>query len=60
MARSVELFKKANVNIIPAPSGYLERPMKFDRFITASDAHKSQIAIHEYIGILYNKIKDYF
>lgn len=58
MVRSVELFKKANVNIIPAPSSYLQRAVHFDRFVDGSDAHKSQIAMHEYIGLVWNRVKE--
>jgi uncharacterized SAM-binding protein YcdF (DUF218 family) len=56
--RAMMLFKSLGLNPIPAPTNFYKK--EFDGFLKApsiSSLQKSQIAMHEYIGILWNKLK---
>jgi len=59
MPRAMALFKKQGTNPIAMPSGFLERKTLWFNFIEESNLHKSQVAWHEYIGILWGKLKGY-
>ncbi len=57
MPRSMGLFKALGLNPIPAPTNFYKR--EFKGYIVAPDVgtfEVSGIAVHEYIGILWNKI----
>lgn len=56
MSRAMMLFKKQNLNVIAAPTGHLVKDKKFLN-ISAKNLYKSKIAFHEYLGIIWGKIK---
>lgn len=58
MPRSMMLFKSLGLNPIAAPTNFYKN--EFDGFLevpTVKDFHNSQIAMHEYIGILWAKLR---
>lgn len=55
MTRAMLLFKKQNLKVIAAPTGHLF-DKKFLKF-NAKNLYKSKIAFHEYLGIVWGKIK---
>ena len=58
MPRSMMLFKSLGLNPIPAPTNYYKED--FDGYIKAPNIdsfNKSKIAIHEYFGILWAKLR---
>ena len=58
MPRSIMLFESLGLHPIPAPTHYYKE--KFDGFLripTLDDFSKSQIAMHEYLGILWAKLR---
>lgn len=62
MPRSMALFKKAGLEPIPAPAHFLapitERQIEPKMFFPdAENLRKSEIAVHEYLGILWAKIR---
>ena len=58
MKRSMMLFKKLELNAIPAPTNYLSHEDKgFSSHFNASNIVKCEVAIHEYLGIAWGKIK---
>lgn len=57
MPRAMRLFGKQGLHPIAIPSGFLQRKTVWLDFINASDAHKSQIAWHEYIGLLWSQLR---
>ena len=58
MIRSVGVFRKLGMNPIPAPTDYMTGPncLAANYFPTASHLTYSDLAIHEYIGIVWYKI----
>lgn len=60
MPRALKLFKKENLNAIPAPTGYMDKTKPHVDFATEGEIKKSRTAIHEYIGNLWNRFKDLF
>jgi uncharacterized SAM-binding protein YcdF (DUF218 family) len=58
MIRSVGVFKKLGIKSIPAPTDFMTGPncLAANYFPTASHLTYSDLAIHEYIGMLWYKI----
>ncbi len=62
MPRSVALFKKQGIQPIPAPTFYLaaKKPGKRelrDYLPTAEAAFKTEVAFHEYLGLIWGKLR---
>ena len=60
MHRSVEVFKKLGINVIPAPTDYKvsNSGYNFRSFIPSAHALKTTtVAIKEYIGTIYYRIR---
>ncbi len=60
MPRSMALFKKLGMDPIPAPADYLvtKRKIGINSFFPGSSAlRKSEIAIHEYLGMVWAKLR---
>jgi len=59
MPRSMEVFQKMGTNAIPAPTDFKTRRgyTLFDFFPNPGNLEKSNLAFHEYLGILYYRIK---
>ena len=60
MPRSMAMFKKLGMSPIPAPTGHLVRrrflsPSSF--FPRARDLYKSERAFHEYLGLVWAKVR---
>lgn len=58
MSRSMELFKSLGLNPVAAPSAFYKK--EFDGYMKEPNIYSlrnSQMAVHEYIGILWNKLK---
>ena len=58
MPRSMKLFKSLGLNPIAAPTDYNKK--EFNSYFISPDIgslYRSKMAIHEYIGILWNMIK---
>jgi len=56
MPRSVALFKKYNINVIPAPTDFKTNNKGIFSTPTLKSFSQSNLAIHEYLGILWQKI----
>lgn len=62
MPRSMALFKKAGLQPVPAPAHFMA-PMVSEKinpgmfFPSADDLRKSESAVHEYLGILWAKVR---
>lgn len=60
MKRSMLIFDKLKLNAIPAPTNYLSHDEKsFRNYFSGKNIRKIEIAIHEYLGLLWYKIKGY-
>lgn len=58
MPRSVALFKKEGLNFIPAPTNHKTSwNISPDSLFNSNNFYKSDIAMHEYLGLLYAYIK---
>lgn len=58
MTRAMLLFQKQNLNVIAAPTNHLVRKEPRFRYKpSAGNLVKSQVAVHEYLGIAWGKIK---
>ncbi len=57
MPRAIELFNKHGLNPIPAPTNFFLNNSRIISLPNGNNLYKSQIAFHEYIGTLWNKIK---
>lgn len=60
MPRAVYIFKKFNMDILPAPTDYKRNTLPlsfFDFFPTLEAFILTSAAIHEYVGLFYYKIK---
>lgn len=61
MPRSVALFRKEQMTPVPAPAGLCvrtEKPLTPGDFYPGADAlRKSETAVHEYLGILWAKLR---
>lgn len=61
MPRAMKLFKSLGLNPIPAPTNFhKEEFLGYLRAPSIYSFYKSQVAVHEYIGILWAMIKGYF
>ena len=59
MKRSLFIFKELGMNPIPAPCDFLtEKPTFSDYFPSWRGFRKSTVALHEYIGMLYYRLKE--
>ncbi|WP_421716088.1 ElyC/SanA/YdcF family protein [Arcobacter arenosus] len=57
MPRAMKLFKQNGLNAIAAPTDFLqENPSVYTREPNAIELRKTQVAMHEYIGILWASI----
>ncbi len=60
MPRASALFRKAGINVIPAPTDYqVKGGSELFQFPSASGLSKSEAAFHEYLGLLWSKMKGY-
>jgi uncharacterized SAM-binding protein YcdF (DUF218 family) len=62
MPRSMALFQKQGLSPIPAPTGYLVKDRTAakkpdDFYPSPAGLLKAQLALHEYLGILWSKIR---
>lgn len=61
MPRAVALFRKRGMYPIPAPAAHLVKEQSCrapgDFFPSAGDLHKAQVAVHEYLGISWSKLR---
>lgn len=57
MPRVVKLFKKYNINIIPAPTDFQTNNKGFFSRPTIKYMQQSNFAIHEYLGLVLEEIK---
>lgn len=60
MPRAMELFRKQGLNPIPAPTDFIcsdERTGIVEKFPSAEHLADSNTAIHEYIGMLWHKLR---
>lgn len=58
MLRSVALFKKQGLDVIPAPTGHrVSWNIDPSSLFSSENFYKSDIAIHEYLGLIYSYIK---
>jgi uncharacterized SAM-binding protein YcdF (DUF218 family) len=59
MRRAMALFKKRGMDPIPAPAAYLVKERSYrdpgDFFPAAGNLQKTQMAVHEYLGIIWSK-----
>ncbi len=59
MPRAMKLFKKYGLNPIAAPTNFLRKSNKPMSLPNAKTLIKSEIAFHEYLGLVWNKLKEY-
>lgn len=61
MRRSMEVFKKLGMNPVPAPTDFKAKKQHrlFDFFPGSYNFEKSDLAVHEYFGILFYKLRYY-
>jgi uncharacterized SAM-binding protein YcdF (DUF218 family) len=61
MPRSMGVFKKLNMNPMPAPTDYMSRKnyMAISYLPSPLHLYYSDLAVHEYLGILWYKLKKY-
>ncbi len=60
MLRSVMMFEREGINVTPAPTIFIEDKHRFSLFDfipSASALFQTRIALHEYIGILWYKLR---
>ncbi|MEN8717055.1 MAG: ElyC/SanA/YdcF family protein [Sulfurovum sp.] len=58
MKRSMLIFKKQNLNSIAAPTNYKSHESSsYSSHFNASNIKKTELAIHEYLGIAWGKIR---
>ena len=59
MKRAAMLFKKEGLNIIPSPTNHLSyKATSLSSYIEASNIRKSEMAIHEYLGLIYSWLRN--
>jgi uncharacterized SAM-binding protein YcdF (DUF218 family) len=62
MPRAVALFQKQGMDPIPAPAGHLVKDRDYrapgDFFPSALALHKAQMAAHEYLGMIWSRIRN--
>jgi len=60
MKRSMLIFKKLGLNPIPAPTYYLSFEVgDYNMLFAAFNLYKSKVAFHEYMGLLWGKIRGF-
>lgn len=60
MKRAILLFEKLGLNPVPAPTNHLAHNKKgFSFYFSGRNIHKVEVAIHEYLGLIWYKIKGY-
>lgn len=57
MPRAIALFKKAGLNPIAAPTRFSDAPIDFTEMMSISSMQHVNVALHEYIGMLWYKIR---
>ena len=57
MPRAMALFKKEGTNPIAAPSHFIGRKVDFFSIPNVGNLYKTQIVIHEYVGLLWAKLR---
>lgn len=59
MTRALKFFKKEGLHPIPAPTNHLgnKKYLNYTDFFSATALKKSHILFHEYLGLLWQKIK---
>ena len=57
MPRALALFKKEGLNALPAPTNFLIKGTFYDSFVSGSNTRNSQIAWHEYLGLIWSKLR---
>ena len=58
MTRSLKLFKEIGLKPIPAPTDFKKnKTSSYFQFPSISALEETRIAIHEYLGLLWNKMK---
>lgn len=58
LPRAIPLFQSAGLEVIPAPTAFTTSgPSLLGRLLPA-DMHSSYFAIHEYLGMLFNRLKE--
>jgi len=62
MPRAIALFKKYNLSPIPAPTGHLAEKKSYllprNFYPLSENIYKAELALHEYLGIIWLKIKN--
>ena len=59
MKRSALLFEKEGLNIIQSPTNHLSyKATSLSSYIEASNIRKSEMAIHEYLGLIYSYLRN--
>lgn len=57
MPRAMEIFKDESLNAIPAPTDFLSKEDgSYKREVRAEDIRKTEVAMHEYFGIVWHSI----
>lgn len=57
MPRSMKIFKKEGLNPIPAPTGFTVKLLGSENFLNINELKKTNMALHEHIGILWLNLK---
>ena len=60
MPRAIKIFKKQGLNPIAMPTNFMVKKQKSNSYLSINDLKKVTIAIHEYIGLAWLKIKEIF
>jgi uncharacterized SAM-binding protein YcdF (DUF218 family) len=59
MARSVLLFQKEGLNVLPSPTNHSAfKDDSYSAYFSASNLRKCEFAMHEYIGLLYSWLRN--
>ncbi|ADG92456.1 protein of unknown function DUF218 [Arcobacter nitrofigilis DSM 7299] len=58
MPRAMKIFKMQGLNPIAMPTNFMAKKQKSNSYLSIKDLKKVSIAIHEYIGLAWLKIKD--
>jgi len=59
MKRSALLFEKKSLNIIPSPTNHLAfKDDSYSAYFSAKNIRKSEMAIHEYLGLMYSWLRN--
>jgi uncharacterized SAM-binding protein YcdF (DUF218 family) len=54
LPRSISLFEKQGLEVVPAPTGFSTRPPSMIANLLPNGLGRSSAALHEYLGILFN------